>query len=289
MSNKIEKILVAVDFSEYSLNALETASCLAEKWKAQLFIIYVQDNMLDFIGVNAFIAGSINNNSTSILTAVAADIEKRTGLFPVIIEEHGHVTEMVLKVAIGHKCDLIVMGTHGASGYRNGFIGTTAYGVTKFAPCPVLLVPAGKKWTSFSSPLFPIRPFITAFRHYDLIRNFVNTPATLHILGLSSPAQESNKENYAQLIAEVKDKLISDKIRPNSLIDTERYSISQSILSQADSTKTDLIILAPVIDISPKLFYIGPNIHQVINTAKVPLLIINKVNIYSLVKHKYEY
>jgi nucleotide-binding universal stress UspA family protein len=289
MNNRIEKILVAVDFSEYSLNALETASCLAGKWKARLHIIYVQDNLFEFTGINSLMTNSITSNYSSILIALAADIERKSGIDPVIIEESGHVTETILKAAISNQCELIVMGTHGASGYRNGYIGTTAYSVIKFAPCPVLLVPAARKWNSFSNPLFPIRPVITAFRHYDLIRNFIDGPATLHILGLSHSGQENNRESYNQLIAEIKDKLVADGIRPNSVISTEKNSIAQNILSQADESKSDLIILAPVIDISSKQFYIGPNIHHIIHNGKVPILIINKVNIHSLARLKHEY
>lgn len=56
------------------------------------------------------------------------------------------------------------MGTHGASGFREFFIGTNAFAVVKHAPCPVLTVPPNRKWESFSNILFPVRNTARAWR-----------------------------------------------------------------------------------------------------------------------------
>src|SRR5262245_53346571 len=59
MSGKITKILAPIDFSEASLNALETAASLAAKCEAVLYILYAHDNILEFIGVNTAAAKSV--------------------------------------------------------------------------------------------------------------------------------------------------------------------------------------------------------------------------------------
>ena len=84
---KINRILVAIDFSEPSFNALETAACIAEKCGATLYLIHVQDNIFDFMGVSSLTMNSVANNSSSILTALATDIQRKSGIKPVIIEE----------------------------------------------------------------------------------------------------------------------------------------------------------------------------------------------------------
>jgi nucleotide-binding universal stress UspA family protein len=283
MYHKINKILIALDFSEPSFNALETAACMAKKFDASLYIIHVQDNIFQFMGVNALTVNSVANNSSSIMTALSNDIYRKHGIKPAIIEEGGYATEVILKNAVNHCCDLIILGAYGASGYRNGYIGTTAYSVIKFAPCPVLLIPNGKKWTSFRNPLFPVRPVITTLRHYDTIRNFLEEQSTLSILGLSPSGQEGNMRDLNNLITEIKGKLTMDKISTQVHWNSEN-SISHTILSQADKNRSDLLIITPAIDVSTKSFYIGPNTHYIVNNAKVPILLINKVNIYALAK-----
>jgi nucleotide-binding universal stress UspA family protein len=280
MRKKIEKILVAIDFSEPSFNGLETATCLAEKNGAVLHIIHVQDNVFHFMGVSSFTINSVANNASSILTALATDIQKKTGVKAIIIEETGYATEIIVKTAVKHKCDLIVMGTYGASGFRDGYIGTTAYTVVKFGPCPILLIPAGKKWTSFRKPLFPVRPVMTALRHYDIIRNFLEDNSTLAVLGLYHTEEDTVKD-LNELVTEMEGKLIVNKITAKTVWGKES-SISNNILAQADRANSDLIIVTPAIDVSAKAFYIGPNTHNIIHNGKIPILAINKVNVYAL-------
>jgi nucleotide-binding universal stress UspA family protein len=278
--NKLNKILVAIDFSEPSFNALETAACQAEKSKAVLYIVHVRDTILESMGVSSFTKNSVANNFSSILNALASDIQRKSGIKTVIVEESGFTTEVLIKTAIHLACDLIVMGTYGASGYRNGYIGTTAYSTIKFAPCPILLIPAGKKWTSFRNPLFPVRPVVTALRHYDIIRNFLADNSTLAVLGLYHSEQDT-VDDLNDLVTEMEDKLIVNKITSNAVWGAES-SISENILSQADRVRPDLIIVTPAIDVSAKTFYIGPNTHKIIHNAKIPILVINKVNVYAL-------
>ena len=278
MNNKLEKVLVAIDFSEPSLNALETAAAIAQKNKADILIIYVQDNLFKFMGAGSMVINSVTNNSFSILTAL--DIQTKAGITPKIIEESGHPTEVILKTVIDERCDLVVMGTYGASGYRNGYIGSMAYSLVKFTPCPVLLVPSERKWLSFTKPLFPIRSGITLLRHFDIIRQFAGHAAIVDVFALSEPGRDSKVEQLEEIVADLERRLSADKIIPRVERNTTG-SVARKVLLQIDNCKSDLVIITPAIDVSAKQFYIGPNMHYIINNSKVPVLIINRVNIYA--------
>lgn len=282
MNRKIEKILVTIDFSEPSLNALDTAAAIAKNNKAALLILHVQDDIFKFMKVSALTTTSVTNNSFSILTALAGDIQAKTGIVPRVIEESGHTTEVILKTALNNRCDLIVMGTYGASGYRSGYIGTTAYSVVKFTPCPVLLIPGSRKWNAFKKPLFPIRSGITLLRHFYIIRQFTDHQGTLDILALADTGRNAKTENLDEIVADLQDRLSADTIT-TSLTRTNTGPVFQNTLSQAEISKSDLIIITPTIDVTTKQFYIGPNTHAIVNNSKVPVLIINKVNIYTYV------
>jgi nucleotide-binding universal stress UspA family protein len=279
MNKTINRILVPIDFSEPSFTALETAACIAEKCGATLYLIHIQDNIFDFMGVSSLTMSSVANNSSSILTALATDIHRKSGIKPMIIEETGYVTEVIIKMAIKYRCDLITMGTYGASGYRNGYIGTTAYSTVKFAPCPVLLVPPGK-WISFRRPLFPVRPVSTALRYYDILRNFLEDNSNLTVLGLYNLESDS-VEDLNGLVAEIEGRLTAKKMTAKTVWGSES-SIAKNILQQSEKTNADLVIITPATDVSAKTFYIGPNTHEIIHNAKTPVLVINKVNVYAL-------
>jgi nucleotide-binding universal stress UspA family protein len=282
--NKLSAILAAVDLSEPSLNALQTAACLAEKNDASLSIIHVQDNTLDFMGPNIFATGSTINHASNILTALAHDLQRKNNLHPIVIEDEGNPVQVVLKNALQQKFDLIVMGSYGASGYRDGFIGTTAYSITKYAPCPVLIIPPRRRWTSFKNILFPIRPALASLRNYDVLKNFLFPGSSLEVLGLSS-AQTENTKELNKLVTDLKLATLGDKVIATTQSGEGNF-IADSVLKQAEKNSTDLIVVTPAIDVSAKQFYIGPNAHKIIQQAKIPLLNINRMNVYAAAELK---
>jgi hypothetical protein len=239
----------------------------------------VQDNIFDFLGVRTTSMTSVTSNSSSILSALATDIQKRSGIKPVIVEETGYVTEIIIKNAVKYRCDLITMGTYGASGYRKGYIGSTSYGTVKYTPCPVLLIPGGRKWTSFRQPLFPVRPVSTALRYYEIVRKFMEENSSPTVLGLYYYENQS-VEDLNGLVSEIEGRMAAKKITAKTIWGSE-HSISKDILMQVEKLNSDLVIVTPAIDVSPKTFYIGPNTHDIIHNAKIPVLFINKVNVYA--------
>jgi universal stress protein A len=52
----------------------------------------------------------------------------------------GRPYEEIITVAKEHKADLIIIATHGRSGLKHAFLGSTAERVVRHAPCPVLVV-----------------------------------------------------------------------------------------------------------------------------------------------------
>lgn len=276
----VSGIIVAIDFSEPSLNALDTAMSYAERHGAKLYIVYVHENIYELSGISSVSGSTFARNSSNVLAALATDIQRKTKIKPVIIEEEGFVPSVILKNALESRCDLIVMGTYGSSGYRSGYIGSNTYSIVKFAPCPVLLIPGGKRQEVFSRPLFPIRPVIANIKNYDILKNYLAPESTLYVLGLSPFAREGTLKDLNRIVTEMQVKLSEDRIDIQTQWN-ESNAIADSILIHAEKNNSNLIILTPAIDVSTKQYYIGPIAHRVIHLTKTPLLIINKVNAFA--------
>jgi nucleotide-binding universal stress UspA family protein len=275
--NQSGGILIAIDFSDPSLNALDMAMFFAEKNDARLYLVYAHETSFDQGGISSI---SLTRNSSNVLAALASDIQRKTKIKPVIIEEEGFVPEIVLRNSIKYNCDLILMGTYGASGYRSGYIGSNTYSIVKFGPCPVLIIPGGKRPVGFNRPLFPVRPVMTSIKNYDMLKTYLSQDSTLYVLGLSPFSREGTMKDLNRIVAEMQLKLGDGNIDIKTQWN-ESNSIADSILIQADKNNSDLIVLPPAIDVSTKQFYIGPIAHRVIHHAKTPILVINKVNIYA--------
>ena len=137
----LERILVPVDFSDCSLDALEYAAVVAQQAKASLMLLHVLEPVsygLDFT------LGHSQDTRTS-----ARELDETTGGVGVLAEGDSHVpvesqlrgglpADSILDSAQTLPCDLIVMGTHGRRGISHAFSGSVAEAVLRKASlsCP---------------------------------------------------------------------------------------------------------------------------------------------------------
>ena len=143
-----KRILVAVDASDTSGLALETALGLAAEANAALRIVHAVDVSNVNLGAEYLdypqVSESLVKNGRDILAtaqarAATAGCEADTGL--VVIDSLGQrLPEAIASDADAWAADLIVIGTHGRRGLSRLFLGSIAEGVVRVASQPVLLV-----------------------------------------------------------------------------------------------------------------------------------------------------
>lgn len=279
---KISSVLAPVDLSEGSLNALDTAVNIAKKHGATLHIVYVEENNFHAMdGMSSYINNSIN--SVDIINALVGAIQHKHGIEPVVLMEEGNVADTIIKISILHHTDLIVMGSHGASGYRDGFIGNNTYNIIKNAACPVLSVPPRKKLNGLRKILFPIRPVSGALMPYDVVTNFTNPDAVIEVLGITyRMIVETAGSVLDTIVGEIRDQLKKDQVTAKSLW-LEGQSIADEIVKYTNKTNPDLVVVSSVLDVTSKPRYIGPHAQKIIHCSKVPVLSIKKLSVPSLV------
>jgi nucleotide-binding universal stress UspA family protein len=270
-THQFQKILIPIDFSESSLNAFETALLLAERQKASVEIIYVQDNTFSAHTSNLQFNNRLFVNYEDILHALADKAKQELGNNPEIIIEERLASAAIVQTATKNNCDLIVMGTHGASGFREQFIGTNAYNVVKYAECPVLTIPTKKKCKEFKNVLFPIKPLYGTFKNIDQVLALTSEMnPSLQILCLSTHKKE-DEQLFSILIEELKSKLVGEQINIATHFSSGN-NFADQILTCADQLAAGLILLTPSLDITHKQQFIGPNAQKIIHQAKVPVL-----------------
>jgi nucleotide-binding universal stress UspA family protein len=276
----IRKIVVPIDLSETSLNALDTAVAIAKEHGAHLCLLNVIENNFDV--EEEILFSSSLSNSTDVLTALAGAIQHANDIKPEVIQQEGNVADAIIRYSLMKQSDLIVMGTHGASGYRDGFIGSNTYTVMKHATCPVLSVPPKRKFLSFKKVLFPIRPVTGALLRYDVVSHLLSNHASIDVLGLSYRRMEKETNVLDKIIDEIKDKLIIDKVRVN-VNWNKGTTIPDDILQFSQESNSDLVIVTSVLDVTTKPGFIGPHSQKIINCSKVPVLTIKKIAVPSWV------
>ena len=138
----LERILVPVDFSDRSLDALEYAVVVAQQAKASLMLLHVLEPVsygLDFTLSHIRTREQVRESWTKRLEELASSHQHSH--VPVESQLRGGLpTDSILDSAQTLPCDLIVMGTHGRRGISHTISGSVAEAVLRRARCPVIAV-----------------------------------------------------------------------------------------------------------------------------------------------------
>jgi universal stress protein A len=147
----IRKILCPTDFSEPSFKGIEAASELAEHFSAELLLISVVTPVypIGAPGVPAsYKVGEYYEDMVEYATQSLEDIEKEKipeGVKTQRFIDRGNAADKIVKRAESENVDLIVIATHGWTGWRRLVFGSVAERVVRFAKCPVVTVPEPKQ------------------------------------------------------------------------------------------------------------------------------------------------
>jgi nucleotide-binding universal stress UspA family protein len=141
---RIKSILVPIDFSGPSKLALKYAVPFAEQFEAKLTLLHVVEPvpMPDFARTYPLL---IENDK--LMAASKAQLEllmKQEAIDPKIVDQTlvrlGRCFHEIADAARTLKVDLIIISTHGYTGFKHALLGSTTERVVRHAPCPVLVV-----------------------------------------------------------------------------------------------------------------------------------------------------
>lgn len=143
MKLNIKKILVPIDFSDYSKSALKYAKEFSKYFGAEIILIYVVEPMVyppDFsMGQIAIptIDIELDKRAKEELEKLAKNEIHSDTKFQIVIKTGKPFVE-IIQTASEMDIDLIIIATHGHSGVEHILFGSTAEKVVRKAPCPVL-------------------------------------------------------------------------------------------------------------------------------------------------------
>lgn len=268
----MKPIIVPIDFSDLSRKGLDLAVCLANKIKANIQLVHVINIASKHIplGEEKRILKKLSDELTNI-------IEKTHESHPEVdidyIIKEGKIHEEVVNQANAFKNSLIVISTHGASGWEELFIGSNAYKIV----------------ASSTKPVFTLRGEIVPHHVKKIVLPLDNTPETMEkvpftanlakLLGaqiLIVTVSESelkdikiNMEGHAKQV-----KAYLDKYSVSCSIDhISGENITDITIEYAQKHNADLISVMTEQEKNISNILLGSYAHQIINKSPVPVLL----------------
>lgn len=146
----MNNILVAIDFSETTHLVINQAIILAQATSSKLWLIHVAAPEPDFIGYKTgpqterdFMAHQYKEEHSELHKW--SEKLRQQGMDTVGLLLQGATIETILEKAKSLAVDLIIVGSHGKTGFYKVLVGSVSEGILKGANCPVLVVPTRDK------------------------------------------------------------------------------------------------------------------------------------------------
>jgi nucleotide-binding universal stress UspA family protein len=138
-------ILAPIDFSDPSRNALNVAADMASRFDASLLLVHIVPAVADLpIGVSIFKEGEYDQDlrtaAAKQLSDLAATISSKGVSVRVELGTANDVGMEIVRIAEQANAEIIVIATHGMTGWRKIAFGSVAEKVVQQAECPVLVL-----------------------------------------------------------------------------------------------------------------------------------------------------
>ena len=277
-----KKILIPTDFSETSNLAIEHGAFMAKLCRADIIMLHVLEHTYESFNIVApeiklEMPGNIEERIMDKLREVGEKIRKDYGVSSEVISTSGNICHEVVSAAKEEQCDMIVMGTHGVSGFEEFFMGSNSYKAVTKSTVPVLTVQSHAKRIGFTEILLPID-------NSDHSRQKVNHAAAIakrygsriHVLGLLDEDDAEDLNKFQIKIDNVCEYLQKCEIPYTQKVEVA-YNQARSTLKFAREIAADIIIIMTDQEESHTGLFIGPYAQQVVNHSWIPVLSIQPV------------
>jgi len=137
----LKRIMVPLDFSPLSKKALQYGVRLARQFSAEVTLFHVVESApKDFQGMMITFSNSNGSEPKRKLNALASSTRAKGVVHVTATFRRGLPSHEIVEAAKELDVDLIVIATHGYTGWKHFTIGSTAERVVRAATCPVLVV-----------------------------------------------------------------------------------------------------------------------------------------------------
>ena len=189
----MKKILVPTDFSEQADNALKVAAELAKKYHSEIYLLHMIEMPLDLI--DPLHENSEIPEAIFFMKLAHQKFEKvkahpaLEGLTVHEAVQNNRAFEGIIDSAHKHGVDLIVMGSHGASGFKEIFVGSNTEKVVRTSDIPVLVIKNEHDNFEINNIVFAC-DFSNEYKktYADTIKFAQDVNAKIHLLYVNTPS-----------------------------------------------------------------------------------------------------
>lgn len=277
----MKNIIVAIDFSDCSVNALEHAISIACKGGYNIIMVWVNNPTTTKILLSS-------DQSSDMISEVESQFKKLISKYSKSLPasnisytiREGKVYHQVSLEAKERDSMLVVAGTHGTSGFEEFWIGSNANKIVSLAPCPVITIRGGIKvsrdLTKIVMPIDSTPETRQKASFTSLIAHLFN--AEVHVLALYTTnigTIQENIDSYAKQVA----RFLDDENITCVLENMRTENIARATIDYAEKIEANLISIMTEQETSTSNLWLGPYAQQLVNHSPIPVLSIHPIDL----------
>lgn len=240
----MKKILVPTDFSKHAEYALKVAAKIAREHNGEIYLLHLLD--LPHQESDAVVAGAEVPEIAFFLKKAKErfdDIKSSDFLEGIPVDGSilfDSAFDGIVKSAKKHDIDLIVMGSHGASGFKEMFIGSNTEKVVRLSDVPVLVIKKEDEGFNPSNFVFASDFRAEIKKPFAQVVDFANSfKAKLHLLYVNTPSDFKSTHAAEKIVSDfVAGFTIDNGYTTNIYNDV---NVEKGILHFSNSINADLV------------------------------------------------
>lgn len=273
----MKKIIVPVDFSEYSEYALEAAALLATSYDAEILAVHMLD-----LDRGSLTDSEDEHNQKMLYFLKLAEKKFRdflnkdflTDVTITPIVKHYKVFSEISEIAKKHSVDLIIMGSHGTSGLSEVFVGSNTEKVVRHSNIPVLVIKQKPTHLEFKTVVFASDFADESVSTYQKAVNLFDTfGSKMHLLNVNVPGQGfRSSSELKQRVKKFLEKADGNLNRINDINYVADYSVEKGVLNFSNLVGADLIAIPTHGRKGLAHFFSGSISEDVANHSNLPVM-----------------
>jgi len=269
----MKDIVVAIDFSKGSIHALEYAIELANLTHANINLVWV-----DTFSANEL---ALANESKEIRNEAKGNFDEILAKYKDKLI-HGKLTTKVRKGKVYQElatyvrqtdCCLLIVGTHGSSGFEEYWIGTNAFRIVSSISSPVITVKYNYEiQRGYRKILLPVIHTVQTLQKVAFTADLAKaTGADINLLALNSSGLKSMQRILDSNVS-MAEKYLNEK-GINYIVDhLNSKNLAADIIDHARQVDADLIAIMTDIQDQANSILLGPFAQQLVSYSPVPVL-----------------
>jgi nucleotide-binding universal stress UspA family protein len=276
-SFQVKRILIPTDFSKTSLLAVEHAAFMARLFKADLYLLHSIDiSETVYTIYNPAILDiefkEAEKNAIKHLNDLSTRLKKEYRVKINTVCATGHTSSEIVRAVKTNSIDLVLMGTHGAKGFNEIFIGSNAHKTVTICPCPVITVQTHAKRLGFTNIVLPVDDSLHSRQKVNQVLVLAKKFASkIHVLGLIDKQGETDVKKFSIKIGSVEKAILKAGL-PYEIKIVKADNLAVAALNYSKKVKADLITVMTGHESRLTGMFLGAFAKQIVNHSRIPVM-----------------